>query len=132
MPHSADNSEPETPGQSLAIWAESLYLCNLLLAPGLCFAALLWLYYRHPDAAPLARCHIRQGVVASLWAGVFLVLVTAILVVLNDIHSEATWVVVIVYLTCFHSTLVMLGIFGLAKAMAGQPYVYPWIGVPCE
>lgn len=132
MPLSADSPNDEVPGQTLAIWAEALYLSNLLLLPGLCFAALLWLYFRRPDAAPLGRCHLRQAISASIWAGILLGIVTAITLVVSDLGAEATWVVVIVYLTFFHSTLVMLGIFGLAKALAGQPYVYPLIGKPCE
>jgi hypothetical protein len=31
-----------------------------------------------------------------------------------------------------HSTLILLGMLGLAKAMAGKPYAYPWIGPRCE
>ncbi|MBS4097663.1 MAG: hypothetical protein KGZ83_12600 [Sulfuricella sp.] len=134
MPLSADspNDDDEIPGLTLAIWAESLYLSNLLLAPGVCFAALLWLYYRRPDAPALGRCHLKQAISASVWAGILLGVITAILLTLNDLHSEATWLVVIIYLTCFHSTLVLLGIFGLSKALAGQSYVYPLIGRPCE
>ena len=42
-------------GQSLALAAESLYLINLLVLPGLGFLALLWLYFRRrANAAPLA------------------------------------------------------------------------------
>jgi hypothetical protein len=32
------------------------------------------------------------------------------------------------YFTCIHSTLVLLGAFGLAKALAGQAWRYPLIG----
>ena len=48
--------------------------------------------------------------------------------ILEHLGAEWTWVLVIVYFTCVHSTLVTLGIFGLARAMAGRRYVYPWIG----
>ena len=134
MPPLADSSEePDSPGQTLAVWAESLYLCNLLLVPGVCFAILLWLYFKHRATAPaLALCHLKQTISGSLWAALLLGVVTVIVVVLSDYNSEATWVVVITYFVCFHSTLVMLGVLGLAKAMAGQPYVYPLIGRPCE
>ena len=37
-------------------------------------------------------------------------------------------VLVIMYFTCIHSTLVMFGMFGLAKAMAGQAWRFPLIG----
>jgi hypothetical protein len=41
---------------------------------------------------------------------------------------EWTWVIVVIYFTCVHSTLILLGMVGLAKAMAGKPWVYPVIG----
>ena len=125
--------EPDAPGQTLAVWAESLYLCNLLLAPGFCFAFLLWLYFKQRESAPpLALCHLRQAIAGSLWAALLLGVVTVIVIALSGYDSEATWVVVITYFVCFHSTLVLLGVVGLAKAMAGQKYVYPLIGRPCE
>lgn len=137
MPPSGDKpppslEEPDIPGVSLAVWAEVLYLCNLLLLPGICFAGLVWLYFKHRAAAPaLALCHLKQAVSASLWAGALLVVVTGIVIMVSDYHSEYTWVVVILYLVSFHTSLVLLGILGLAKAMAGKRYVYPLIGRPC-
>lgn len=125
--------EPDTPGQTLAVWAESLYLVNLLLAPGIAFAVLLRLYFKHrASAPPLAVCHLRQTIAGSLWAGGFISVFMAIVVALSDYRSEYTWVAVISYLVCIHSALVMLGILGLAKAMAGQKFVYPLIGSKCE
>lgn len=138
MPPSGDNSpplpeEPDTPGQTLAVWAESLYLLNLLLVPGICFAVLVWLYFKHRANAPAwAVCHLRQTIAGSLWAAMLLGVVSIVVVVLSGYDSAATWVVVITYFVCFHSSLVMLGILGLAKAMAGQPYVYPLIGKKCD
>jgi len=136
MPLSGDKlplqEEPDAPGLTLAVWAEALYLTNLLLLPGICFAILVWLYFKHRAAAPaLAVCHLKQTVAASLWAGILLGVVTVIIVALSDYRSEYTWIVVICYLVCFHSSLVLLGVLGLAKAMAGQTYVYPLIGRPC-
>jgi hypothetical protein len=138
MPPSGDSSppareEPDAPGQTLAVWAESLYLLNLLLVPGIPFAVLVWLYFKHrADAPPLAVCHLRQTIDGSLWAAMLLGVVTAIVVAISDFDSEATWVVIITYFVCFHSTLVMLGIIGIAKAMAGQKFVYPLIGTRCD
>lgn len=140
MPHSDASpsqespSDPaqETPGQALAVWAEALYLCNLLLLPGIAFAVLLHLYFKHRASAPaLAVCHLRQTIAGSIWAGMLLGVVTVAVLLTSDISSEATWVIVIIYLTCFHTTLVMIGIIALSKAMAGQSYVYPLIGQPC-
>ena len=132
MPHSADpDAETGAPGEGLAIAAESLYLANLLLAPGLAFAALLWLYLsRRREAAPLATAHLDQTVSASVWAGVLLIGVNGAILLVGGYDGPNVWTVVIVYFTVFHSTLVVLGILGLAKAMAGQCWRYPLVGRP--
>jgi uncharacterized Tic20 family protein len=113
--------------------AEVLYLANLLLLPGIAFVVLLalWVKHRHTHQ-PLARCHLRQTVAGSLWAGVLLIIANAAIVLLGGYDQVSTWVVAIIYFTMFHSTLVLLGVLGLAKAMAGQQYVYPLIGRPCD
>jgi uncharacterized Tic20 family protein len=121
------------PGQPLAVTAEVLYLANLLLLPGLAFFILLGLWRKHRHAAPLlARCHLRQTLAASLWAGVLLVIANAAILLLGGYRQPGTWVVAIIYFTMFHSTFVLLGVLGLAKAMAGKPYIYPLIGRRCD
>jgi hypothetical protein len=121
------------PGQSLAVTAEVLYLANLLLLPGIAFFALLALWARHRhDASPLARCHLRQTLAASLWAGGLLVVANAAIILLGGYRQPSTWIIVILYFTMFHSTFVLLGVLGLAKAMAGKPCVYPLIGWRCD
>lgn len=71
MPHSAGNPgdrEADVPGQGLAVTAEALYLINLLLLPVIAFITLLILYSRNiAQAPPLAVCHLRQTLSASLW-----------------------------------------------------------------
>ncbi len=130
-PSAADRPYEPAPGEGLAVAAESLYLANLLLAPGLAFLALLWLYYRRRPSAPaLAVSHLQQTVSASLWAGVLLVGVNGAILLLGGYDGPNVWTVVIVYFTVFHSALVMLGILGLAKAMAGQCWRFPLVGRP--
>ena len=125
----APTSAAPQPGQDIAIAAESLYLINLLLLPGPGFLALLGLFFRYRrDAPPLAQTHLRQTVSASLWAGGLLVFVNLLIVALGGYDSGWTWVVVILYFTTAHTTLVVFGIFGLARALAGQPYRYPLVG----
>ncbi|MEN6586064.1 MAG: hypothetical protein ABFE02_08500 [Sulfuricella sp.] len=131
MPVSADDSGK--PGQTLAVVAESLYLANLLLMPGLSFAILLRLYFKHRASAPsLAVCHLKQTVSASIWAGVLLIVANLAIFLLGGYTSANTWTVAIIYFTTCHSTLVLLGMLGLAKAMAGQKYVFPLLGRPCN
>ena len=132
MSPSADpDAEAGAPGEGLAIAAESLYLANLLLAPGLAFAALLWLYLsRRREATPLATAHLDQTVSASVWAGILLIGVNGAILLVGGYDGPNVWTVVIVYFTVFHSTLVVLGILGLARAMAGQCWRYPLVGRP--
>ena len=119
----------EPSGQSLAVAAEALFLVNLMLAPGLGFLAITWLWLkRRKDAPPLARCHLDQTFFVSLWGGLLLVVANAALFLIFGWDWEWTWVAVILYFTCVHSTLILLGMVGLAKAMAGKPWVYPLIG----
>ena len=123
--------ETEAPGQGLAVLAEVLYLVNLLLLPGLAFIALLVVYFRNIRRAPaLANCHLRQTLSASLWAGGLLLVANISILLLGGYRSPNTWMVVIIYFTTCHATLVLLGVMGLAKAMAGQCYRYPVVGRP--
>jgi len=123
----------EEDGRDLAIIAESLYLANLLLVPGICFAILFWLWLKHKDtASPLARQHLKQTTFVSLYGGLMIFTLSAIVIALGGLEWEWTWVMVIMYFTCIHSTLVMFGMFALAKAMAGQPWRYPLIGPALE
>jgi hypothetical protein len=129
----ADPVPPE--GQGLAVTAEVLYLVNLLLVPGVAFAILLVLYFRHrASAAVLALGHLQQTVAASLWAGLLLVLVNGLILWLGGYDQAWTWVVLLLYFTTCHAALVLLGVVGLARAMAGKPYRYPLIGprLPAE
>ncbi len=126
--------EPATmPGQDLAVLAEGLFLANLMLIPGLGFVIIAGLWWRHRRTAPaLARCHLDQAFWVSLWGGLLITVAGAAILALGGLAWPGTWVSLILYFTCIHSTLIIFGSLGLAKAMAGQPYRYPLIGVRCE
>ena len=116
-------------GRDLAVIAEGLYLANLLLIPGIAFAILFWLWLKNRDTgSTLARQHLKQATFVSLYGGLLIVLLSAAFIGLGGLHWEWTWVVVIMYFTCIHSTLVMFGMYALAKAMAGQVWRFPLIG----
>ncbi len=127
-----DGERAAPPGQTLAVMAESLYLVNLLLVPGIAFAVLVYLWHRHRDAPPLARCHLRQTVAVSLWAGGLLGAFSATVVIVSGYQFVHTWLFVLLYVTTCHSLFVLLGMLGLAKAMAGKHYRYPLFGVGCD
>lgn len=125
--------DDEVPGQTLATAAEALYLANLLILPVLAFVVLLGLFIHHRQtAAPLARCHLRQTLAASLWAGALLIAANLLIVMLGGYDAPWTWVIVVLYFTTAHATLVLAGALGLARAMAGKPYRFPLIGPRCE
>ena len=124
------NTDSDPNGQGLAVKAEALYIINLMLAPGIgfVFLALLWLKH-HRSAPPLARNHLAQTFFVSLWGAVLLVLACGLIILLGGMDWAWTWVIVVLYFTTVHSTLILFGVLGLAKAMAGKPYVFPMIGV---
>ena len=115
-------------GKTLAIAAESLYLVNLLLLPGIAFALLLVLFlWQRRDASPLAANHLAQTIGVSVLGGALLV-VTLLIALLGGFDSGYTWVVVVLYFTFIHSTLIFMGVLGLVRALSGQHYRYPLLG----
>lgn len=116
-------------GQGLAVAAEALFLLNLLAFPGLAFAILaaLWFKFRH-SAPPLARQHLKQATWVSFWGGLLIVGLSSIILAAGGLQSEWTWVTLILYFTCIHSTLVLFGMYALIKALNGQVWRYPLIG----
>lgn len=115
----------------LAVTAEIMYLVNLLLLPGVAFVVLFWVYVRRRESAgKLAVSHLQQCVAASLWAGGLLAGVTGLVLVTGDYRQPEFWVFLVIYFTTCHAALVLLGVLGLVKAMAGQYFRYPLIGPP--
>lgn len=120
-------------GRRLALQAEGCYLVNLLLLPGVGFAVLLWLYLQHYDhAPPLARCHLAQTVRATLWGATVLISVTALTVAFGGTDSPLTWTVALLNAISIHTVFVLLGVVGLAHALAGNPYRFPLVGADCH
>lgn len=116
-------------GQSLAVTAAALFLLNLLALPGLAFLILAGLWLKvEPDAPPLARQHLKQATYVSFWGGLLIVGLSAAILLAGGLQSAWTWVVLILYFTCIHSTLILLGMIALIKAMNGQIWRYPLIG----
>jgi len=125
----ASGEQAAPAGSGLAIAAESLYLANLLLLPVIAFLVLGVLFMRcDEDTPPLATAHVNQAFSASLWAGILLVIVNALILLMGGYQGLLTWTLVILYFTVCHSTLVLFGIVGLAKAMAGQCWRFPLVG----
>ena len=87
-------------GKKLAVTAETLFLVNLLIAPGLAFVILLVLYLRsRAQATPLALNHLSQTTGVSLIGGGLIVCVSVLMILLGGFDSGYTWMVVILYFT---------------------------------
>lgn len=128
MEHNSVQNNLNMSPKKLAIIAESLYLINLLLLPGIAFFILTWFYLKHEMHSELAGCHLRQTFSASIWAGMLLLLVNGVIILAGGYNSAYVWMIVISYFTICHSILVILGIIGLVKAIAGEKFHYPFIG----
>ena len=131
MPLSDDDFgfEEEKAGQNLAVLAEALYLINLLLLPGIAFVVLLGIWLKYKTSAPaLARQHLKQTILVSMIGGFLIIVLSALILTLGGLDWEWTWVILIIYFTCIHSTLVLLGMYALIKAMNGQMWHFPLIG----
>mgnify|MGYP006928169064 CR=1 FL=1 len=114
---------------TVAVLAESLYLINLLLLPGLAFVLLLVLYrLKFQQATPFTLNHLQQTLSASIWAGILIIIVVAAILILGGFSGAYTWMIVILYFTIIHASLIILGMIGLVKALAGQCWSYPLIG----
>ncbi|MDX1607577.1 MAG: hypothetical protein R3202_15395 [Candidatus Competibacterales bacterium] len=115
-------SPPDPAGRRLAVWAQVLYLLNLLVLPGPAFLMLAGLYWRcYAAAPPLARHHLRLTLIVSLLAGLLLILVNGLILLLGGYQAGTTWVIVVLYFTVVHSALVLLGAYGLIRALNDQP-----------
>ena len=117
----------------IAVIAEALFLCNLLVIPGVAFFVLAIMYRRHIEQCnTLCRCHLKQTLIASLWAGFLIIVVNTYILLVGGYDQPGTWVLLIIYFTTIHATLVLLGVVGLSKALAGKHYHYPLIGARCD
>lgn len=117
------------PGPPLAIAAEALFLINLMLLPGLAFLALLVLWAKfHDHADPLVRNHLRQTGMTGIWGGLLLVTISVGIFLLGGLDNPWSWVIGVLYFTFVHSTLILLGVLGLSRAINGRTWRYPVIG----
>lgn len=135
MQHSENNTEEGTrvEGKDQAILFESLYIANLLILPVIAFMVLVYYFLaRHHQLPPLARSHLEQTISAGLWIAVMFLLggVTIMIMRLSGIEDATLWIIVVLAFTIIHATMVLLGIFGLSRAVSGKCWRYPVVGKP--
>jgi len=133
MSHSDEQNpdQHEVDGQSLAVLAESLYVANLLILPFLAFIILAFIFLkRHGSAPPLAQSHLEQTMSASIGIAIMFIVCAGIIMLLKlwGLEDVSVWVVIVIVFTILHATMVLFGVLGLAKAMAGKCWRYPVFG----
>ncbi|NOR52364.1 MAG: hypothetical protein GQ470_07060 [Gammaproteobacteria bacterium] len=120
-----DSDKGTHEGDSVAVLAEILFLANLLVMPLFSFIALLWYYRKRASYSPLASEHLQQAISTSIWAGILLFVVNMAIFLTMGYESPYIWMMVLIYFTMGHSTFILLGVFGLTRAMAGKSFKYP-------
>jgi ABC-type multidrug transport system permease subunit len=119
--------------RDFAVLVESLYVANLLILPVLAFIILALIFIKKHGSLPaLADSHLEQTMSASIWIGVFFFItaITVMLMNLVGIEDVTLWIIAIITYTIIHATMVLFGVFGLAKALAGKCWRYPLVGKP--
>jgi len=119
--------------RDFAVLVESLYVANLLILPVLAFIILALIFIKKHGSLPaLADSHLEQTMSASIWIGVFFFItaITVMLMNLVGIEDVTLWIIAIITFTIIHATMVLFGVFGLAKALAGKCWRYPLVGKP--
>ncbi|MCP3852007.1 MAG: hypothetical protein GY694_17485 [Gammaproteobacteria bacterium] len=122
------NNKKPVKSDTTAVIAESLFLANLLLIPVIPFLFLVYQFkkYAHQTDS-IAYNHLKQTLIASVLAGIFIVAIAGIFYFFSNTSAAVTWTIILTYLTCVHSVFVMMGIYGLSKAMVGQKVKFPLI-----
>lgn len=115
---SADAASAQTE-RKIAIAANVLYLTNLLILPVISFVLLLVMQQRL-SVGTLARNHIRHSIIASIAAGILLAICSVIFGWLGGWDNPYTWVFVIIYFLTCHASMVLLGVYTLAKAINSE------------
>ena len=129
----SDNTPEKLPeGCDLAIAAEAFYITNMALAPGLGFVMLLGLYFHcaRKKASPVALNHLRQTLSASFWTGAIAAVFLGLIFATGGYPSPWFWPLLGTYFLVFHIPLTYLGIVGLNRALGGEDYRYPVVGMP--
>lgn len=103
-------------------WAWILYLANLLIAPGIAFLiqGVHW-HLSRLYCDDTGRVASRTALAFSIIAGLLIIgIVLIILSIPGAIGNPNTWVILVVYFTTVHASLVLFGVVGLSAAMAGR------------
>lgn len=100
---------------SVALWS----ILNLTFLPILSFIILL-LKLNKFDKNCLADLHVKFAIKLNLIAGTALIAVSLIMILLGGFDSGWTWVFVITYFVLVHTIFIVMAVWALIRAWAGN------------
>ncbi|SFC01333.1 hypothetical protein [Pseudoalteromonas denitrificans] len=106
------------PQKKMSVIAQSLYLANLLLLPGLSFLLLLNYFIKFKSQSGLARIHLYRAMQLCIVNGVLLAIVPLIYIFVFSEKPDTAIMIMIFYFVCVHAVFVLLGMLNLSRAMA--------------
>lgn len=110
-----NNAHPRQ--HKLAIIAQSLYLANLLILPGLAFLILLNYFFKHRSNFGIARIHLFRALQLCLLNGLLLAVLPLFYIYFSSSQSQAI-MIMLFYFVCMHAAFVLIGMLNLSRAMA--------------
>jgi len=100
---------------NIALWS----LLNLTFLPILSFIILL-LKLNKIDKNSLSDLHLKFAIKLNLLAGAALVVVSLLMILLGGLDSGWTWVFVITYFVLVHTIFIVIAVWALIRAWAGN------------
>ncbi len=122
---------PQEHERRLAMTAEWLYLANLTVLPVIALVVLAILWRKHNAPHSLAANHIEQALFTPLWAAL-VIAAMCVSVLLTGEDTALSWSILLPTLALLHGVLILLGGFGLTRAMTGLSWRYPILGPDIE
>jgi len=96
-----------------------LSLLNLTALPVISFILLL-LIYNKTEENTLDRYYVALGIKTNLFAGVALLLVTALMILVGGFDSPWTWVYVISYFVFVHAMFILFATWTMVRSWTGK------------
>lgn len=100
---------------TIALWS----ILNLTFLPGLAFIILLLQRKKH-GAKSLSNYHLKFAIKLNLSAAGALIFVSVLMILLGGFNSGWTWVFVITYFVLVHTIFIVIAVWALIRAWAGN------------
>lgn len=106
-----------------SVIVQSLYLCNLLLLPGVSFLILVFRFYQHSPITGYLKIHYVRALQLSI-LNALLLLVLPLFFIINQQASAQSLMTSLFFFICLHACFVLIGMVNLSRAMANKVPVF--------